>query len=102
MSKEKTLLVIAPDSNVMRDCVFNILVAETGEHLASHFCSHSGFAYNDLYGTRTKRKEEWANRFGELEVKFIDETDITEDELVKRNKAWYAEVEKNKTTTKAD
>lgn len=87
--KKPTLLVIAPGTGIQKDCVFHILVAETGEHLASHFCSHSGFAYGDLYGNRQERIKEWTKRFGELEVKYIDETDLTEDELVSRNKAWY-------------
>ena len=30
-----------------------------------------------------ERIEEWTNRFGELEVKYIDETDITEAELIR-------------------
>ena len=66
----KTLLVIAPGRNVMRDCVFNLLVAETGEHLASHLCSHYGFAKSDLYEGRPERIEEFTKRFGEIEVKY--------------------------------
>lgn len=85
--ENKTLLVIAPSEG--RDCVFNILVAETGEHLASHFCSNQMFAYGDLYATREERKEEWGKRFGELEVKYLNETGITEEQLLARNKDWY-------------
>ena len=90
--KKKTLLVITPGKNVQRDCVFTIVVAETGEGLASHLCSCAGFAYGDLYRDRPERIEEWTNRFGELEVKYIDETDITEAELIRRNNEWYASV----------
>lgn len=82
----KTLLVIVPGQDIQRDAVFNILVAETGEHLASHFCSCAGFAYGDLYAHRPERIEEWTKRFGELEVKYIDETDISEEQLLERNK----------------
>ncbi len=91
---EKTLLVIAPGSAQRQDCVFNILVAETGEHLASHLCSNAGWAYGDLYADRPERIEEWTKRFGEFEVKYIDDTDIIEDELMERNKEWYASLEK--------
>lgn len=95
MSKtKKTLLVIVPNEGI--NCVFNILVAKTGEGLASHLCSHAGFAYDDLYGTRVERKEEWIKRFGELEVKFIGETDLTEETLIERNKKWFAEYEAKK------
>lgn len=90
----KTLLVIAPGRNVYRDCVFNLLVAETGEHLASHLCSNYRFAFDDLYDTREERKIEWTKRFGEIEVKYIDETDITEEELLKRNKEWFSKLPK--------
>lgn len=86
--ENKTLLVIAPSQG--RDCVFNLLVAETGEHLASHFCSSEGFAYGDLYATRKERIEEWTKRFGEFEVKYLNETGITEEQLLERNKDWFS------------
>lgn len=89
-----TLLVIAPGKSVMTDCSFSLLVAETGEYLAGHFCSNSSFAFGDLYANRPERIEEWKKRFGEFEVKYIDETDITEEELVARNHKWHEEAEK--------
>src|SRR5688572_26737992 len=93
---KKTLLVIAPGTDVYEDCVFNLLVAETGEHLASHFCSNYSFAYGDLYAHRPERIEEWTKRFGEMEVKYIDQTDITSDELHARNKTWFESLPKEK------
>lgn len=86
----KTLLVITPGTETNHDSPFNLLVAETGEHLASHYCSHYLFAESDLYSGRPERIEEWRERFGEIEVKFINETDISQDELIKRNHKWYA------------
>lgn len=88
----KTLLVIFPGQDVQTDAVFNILVAETGEHLASHFCSCAAYAYGDLYANRPERIEKWTKQFGEFEVKFIDQTDITKEQLFERNKKWYAEL----------
>lgn len=88
----KTLLIIIPGQDTQRDAVFSILVAETGEHLASHFCSNAEFAYGDLYAHRPKRIEEWTNRFGELDVKYIDQTDISMEQLVERNEKWYAKL----------
>ena len=85
----KTLLVIAPGRKPHHHGVYNLLVAESGEHLASHFCSHAGYAYGDLYRNKPDRIKELKNRFGEIEVKFIDETSITEEELVKRNGQWF-------------
>ena len=92
---EKTLLVIVPGRDVQRDCVFNLLVAETGEHLASHICSHEGYAKSDLYTGRQERIDEWEKRFGEVEVKYIDETDVAEEDLIRRNKQWYESLPKN-------
>ena len=97
MEKNKTILVIDPDSQTRHDSVFHLLVMETGEHLASHWCSHAGFAPGDLYYDRPERIKEWEKRFGEIEVKFIDEVDITSDELIERNKKWYEQYKKEKT-----
>lgn len=85
----KTLLVIAQNGRFGDDVVYAILHADTGEFLASHVCSDRCFAYGDLYGNRKERQEEWASRFGEMEVKHLDETDISEDEMFRRNKLWY-------------
>lgn len=92
--KNKTLLVIIPNEGT--DRLFHILNAETGEKLASHLCSSEIFAYNDLYGQREERKKEWKERFGEIEVKFIGETDLTLETLINRNRKWYAEYQKQK------
>ena len=89
----KTQLVIVPGKYVTGDSVFSILVAETGELLATHFCSNSGFAFGDLYENRPERKEKWGKRFGEIDVKYIDELDLTVDELVERNNAWFESLE---------
>ena len=83
----RTLLVIAPPKG--RDCIFYLIVAETGEALSSHFCSNESYAYIDLYASRDKRIEEWTKRFGEFEVKYLDQTDITEEQLIERNKKWF-------------
>lgn len=85
----KTLLIIVPGRNVNQDSIFGLVVAETGEPLAQHFCSGSYYAKGDLYENRPERKKEWGERFGEIEVKFIDETDITEDVLFERNENWF-------------
>ena len=85
----KTLLVIDPGKDAeYREGVFNILVSETGEHLASHYCSNWTFAWGDLYANRPERIEKWTERFGDFEVKYLCDTDLTRDELVRRNKEW--------------
>ena len=88
----KTLLIIVPGREATRDALFNLIVAETGEHLASHFCSNYGFAKSDLYSSRKERIDEYEKRFGEVDVKYIDETNITEEQLIERNKDWYSKI----------
>jgi len=77
---------------MIRNATFNLLVAETGEHLASHFCSHHAFAKNDLYEARPERIKKFKRRFGEVEVKYIDETNISLEQLVELNKKWYEQL----------
>jgi hypothetical protein len=96
-----TLLVITPESTREEDSVFYIVVAHTGECLASHLCSHAGYAPHDLYFGRPERIKEWGDRFGEIEVKFIDETGIAESELIEKNKSWH-EQQSHLTTVVAD
>ena len=43
------------------------LIHESGEGLASHLCSHAGFAAGDLIMHRPERREKWAEEFGLLE-----------------------------------
>ena len=79
-------LIIYPGSNVEHDSAFYILDPETGEALASHYCSHSAFAKGDLHDNRVERLEKWENKFGEkTEAKFIDETDYNWDEVYAKN-----------------
>jgi hypothetical protein len=94
---EKTLLVVVKGNSFgsSDDASYHLLVAETGEHLASHICSHEGYAKSDLYTGRQERIKEFTERFGEIEVKHLSETDITESELFERNKKWYEETSKN-------
>lgn len=90
------LLVIYPGKkDDVWNNVYTLLDAETGEALASHFCTNYGYAMGDLYSQRPERIKIWKERFGEVEVKFIDETDISPEELQRRNKEWYeAEISK--------
>lgn len=61
------------------------IVTELGECLASHLCSDSCFALGDLEGNRPERKEEWKKRFGNYEVLFIGDDEMTQDKLIELN-----------------
>lgn len=79
-------LVIYPESTTYKDSVFYILDPETGECLASHFCSSSMFAKGDLHDNRKERLEEWKQKYEmDTEAKFIDETGYKWDEIYKKN-----------------
>ncbi|MCK5602715.1 hypothetical protein KAR91_12620 [Candidatus Pacearchaeota archaeon] len=81
--------IVGPDNN--SDGVYTLLTEE-GEGLASHLCSHAGFAKSDLESRRPERQKEWKEKFGDYEVFFVSEqSEITEEELLKRNKAFYAD-----------
>ena len=77
-------LIIYPNSG--SNTVFYLLDPETGEGLASHFCSDKSFAYNDLYGTRPERIKEFKERFGEVKVKFLRYTKYSFEDILKKNK----------------
>jgi len=65
------------------------LIADDGEHLASHFCSNRNYALGDLERNRPERQKEWKKKYGKYEVIFLGDDEMTEQELRKRNKNWY-------------
>ena len=65
------------------------LVADDGEFMASHFCSHAGYARWDLERGKPDRQKEWKARFGEYRVLMLGEDEITEEKLWELNKKWY-------------
>ncbi len=95
MSKDKaTLFVIAgPGKNGIGrgEGSYALLNSETGEPVASHFCSHEEFALGDLWSDREERKKELIAKFGPIEVKLLRETDIDIDALIELNKEFVSE-----------
>ena len=71
------------------------LIAENGEGLYGHYCSHAGYAKGDLLLNRPNRIEECKNKYGNYELLFLGEDDMTLEELTKRNKQFYKEREKD-------
>ena len=72
------------------------LIAETGEVLATHWCSSMSFAKGDLYENRPERKSELESRFGECQCLCLGEDDMTEEELLRRNHDFYAKYNEEK------
>lgn len=81
----KKLYIVGPELN--GEGVYS-LVADDGECLASHMCSHSGFALGDLHDRRPERIKKWKERFGSYEVLYLGDDEMTEGELLKLNKEW--------------
>jgi hypothetical protein len=79
--------IIVGGKNNYKDCVFN-LVAEDGEVLCSHYCSGANYAENDLYKGRPERKEMFDKK-GITEFVWLEDSGITKEELLKRNKEWF-------------
>lgn len=93
----KKTLVIYPDSKTFHDSPFYLLDPETGESLASHYCSHAGWALSDLHDSRPERLEKWKQRYGmETEAKFIDETDYSWEEIYAKNQELAKKAENDK------
>lgn len=62
------------------------LFTEEGEVLASHWCSSKGYSKSDLYSGRPERIEEYNNRFGEVEVLFLGDDEMTVEKILELNK----------------
>lgn len=65
---------------------FYYLFTEEGEVLASHWCSHKGYSKGDLYLDRPERIKEYNDRFGEVEVLFLGDDEMTVDKILELNK----------------
>jgi hypothetical protein len=66
------------------------LISEEGEVLYSHYCSNAFYAHGDLIGYRTERRKEITRRFGDYTVLELGADEMTQEELVRRNKAFTA------------
>ena len=84
---------IVSDSRNGRESIDGIyyLITEEGEVLASHWCSHIGYAMGDLYSNRLARIKEYTERFGEFNVDYLGCDDITMEEIIARNHKWAEE-----------
>lgn len=67
------------------------LMTETGECLATHFCSNKYFAKGDLYERRPERIKEFTERFGDIKLLYLGEDNMTVDKLMGLNKKWAIE-----------
>ena len=88
------LYIIGPEDD--GEGVYSI-VSEKGEGLASHFCSHKRFAKSDLESRRPERQKEWKKKFGDYDVLFIGDDDMTEEKLRELNEGFNDEHKKEVT-----
>lgn len=67
------------------------LISEEGECLYSHWCSSKGFSKGDLIEQRPGRIEECNKKYGQYEVLFLGDDDMTMDRLLELNKKFTEE-----------
>lgn len=85
MKELKELLVIDGPADGLEGTYY-LFNATTGQSLATHWCSCSGYAKNDLVFRRPQRVADFEKRWPNgIEVKWLSETDISQDEMIKRN-----------------
>lgn|SRR4030042_294921 len=91
---EVKILVIYLGSYIHTDSAFYILDPDTGECLASHYCSGSRFAKGDLHDHRQNRLNEWKIKYKKTTMaKFIDETSYDWEEIYSKNQKLKENVE---------
>lgn len=97
MSKFKLYITGPGEDGMGRGDGPYVLVAETGEALYSHYCSSASYAQNDLIGEtyRPDRWKECKERFGDFEVLFLGDDDMTHEVLHKRNQEWINSIKEN-------
>lgn len=78
-------IIVGPEDN--GEGIYT-LVAEDGEGLCSHFCSHAGYAEHDLYKGRPERKEMFDKK-GITEFVWLEDSGVTSEELIKRNHKFH-------------
>lgn len=92
---KKTKLYIISESIDGKEDVEGIymLIDETGKVLYSHFCSNKFYAKGDLIEQRPERIKECKKLYGEYEVLFLGEDDMTIEKLTKLNNKNYSRKE---------
>lgn len=78
-NSEPTLLIITPGSKTVEPTFFHVTDPNTGEVVCSKHCLGPLFAKGDI---TAEYDVELTEKYGAFELKFINETNITLDELV--------------------
>lgn len=83
----KKLYIVGPNGG--GDGAYH-LIADDGEHLASHICSGIRYAEGDLIANRPERQEKFRKRFGKYTVLRLGDDDITLEAIQSKNAEWAA------------
>ena len=91
----KTKLYIVSNSEDGKQNIDGVyyLFAEDGECLYSHWCSSKSYAKGDLIEQRPKRIEECKKEYGEYEVLFLGEDEMTLEQLMELSRKNYSDKE---------
>jgi len=69
------------------DGIYTLVTAD-GIGWYSHWCSHKGFARGDLLEHRPERIKQLNDKYGEIELLYLGEDDMTLKKIVKLNKQY--------------
>lgn len=85
-TEEKTKIYLFNNSRGDTDWNVVYAIAETGEVLAQHCCSHICFMRGDLYENRPERKKSWAEKYPNgYEIIELRQGETPPQEVIERN-----------------
>lgn len=61
-------------------------MADTGEVLASHVCSHRCFMAGDLHDNRPERQKAWEEKYGEYETVIVPQGEAPPEDVLEKNR----------------
>lgn len=99
----KTKIYLFNNTQGISDWNVCIAMADTGEVLASHICSHIIYMRGDLYYNRPERKEAWAKKFPNgIEIIELEQGEVPPSKVIKKNEKLGDEATKNAELAKVE
>lgn len=98
-NSDARLLIITPGSNTVQPSIFHVTDSKTGEVVGQKHCFGPLFAKGDI---TAEYETEFTEKYGTFELKFINETKITLDELVSLNAEFEGQETPETTTINED
>jgi hypothetical protein len=81
-----TKIYLFNNSSGETDSNFVYAMADTGEVLAEHLCSHIGFMRGDLHDRRPERQKEWKEKFGDYKIVELKQGKTPPKDVIEKNR----------------